>query len=63
MAPRTVIHVITRLDRGGSAQNTLLTALGHDRSRFDTLVVTGLPGPWEAQGGIKAAEESHRRLA
>ncbi len=63
MAPRKVIHVITRLDRGGSAQNTLLTALGHDRSRFAALVVTGLPGRWEAQGGIKAAEESHQRLA
>lgn len=63
MAARTVIHVITRLDRGGSAQNTLLTALGHDRSRFEALVVTGPPGRWEAQGGSKAAEENYRRLA
>jgi len=63
VAPLTIVHVITRLDRGGSAQNTLLTALGHDRTRFDTLVVTGPPGRWEAQGGNKAAEENYRRLA
>lgn len=63
MEPWKVIHVITRLDRGGSAQNTLLTALGHDRARFDPCVVTGVPGRWEAQGGIRAAEENHRRLA
>jgi len=31
---KTVIHVITQFDRGGSAQNTFLTVLGHDRTRF-----------------------------
>src|ERR1041385_7280082 len=39
--PWKVIHVITRLDHGGSAQNTMLTALGHDRSQFEPLVVAG----------------------
>lgn len=62
MAPRKVIHVITRLDRGGSAQNTLLTALGHDRRRFEPLVVAGVAGRWNDQGGDEAAEENHRRL-
>lgn len=57
-----VIHVITRLDRGGSAQNTLLTALGQDRSRFHPLVVTGLPGEGGRQGGLEAWEENRRRL-
>ena len=62
MAPRTVIHVITRLDYGGSAQNTMLTALGHDRERFIPLVVMGVPGRWDAQGGQGATEENVRLL-
>jgi len=60
--PRKVIHVITRLDRGGSAQNTLLTALGHDRSRYEPLVADGPPGRWTAQGGDVASAENARRL-
>jgi len=60
--PYKVIHVITRLDRGGSAQNTLLTAIGHDRSRFDPMVVAGLPGRWDAQGGAAATEENRLHL-
>lgn len=59
---RKVIHVITRLDYGGSAQNTMLTALGHDRSQFEPLVVAGYPGCWDAQGGQAATEENCRRL-
>ena len=42
-----VIHVITRLDWGGSAQNTFLTAIGHDRTRFHPMIVAGDPGPWD----------------
>jgi len=59
---RKVIHVITRLDYGGSAQNTMLTALGHDRAQFEPLVVAGYPGCWDAQGGQAATEENCRRL-
>lgn len=59
---RKVIHVITRLDYGGSAQNTMLTALGHDRALFEPLVVAGYPGSWDAQGGQEATEENCRRL-
>jgi glycosyltransferase involved in cell wall biosynthesis len=59
---RKVIHVITRLDYGGSAQNTMLTALGHDRAQFEPLVVAGYPGYWDAQGGQAATEENCRRL-
>lgn len=59
---RKVIHVITRLDYGGSAENTMLTALGHDRAQFEPLVVAGYPGSWDAQGGQAATEENCRRL-
>ncbi|THI90760.1 MAG: glycosyltransferase, partial [Nitrospira sp. CG24A] len=59
---KKVIHVITRLDYGGSAQNTMLTALGHDRAQFKLLVVAGYPGRWDAQGGQVATEENCRRL-
>jgi glycosyltransferase involved in cell wall biosynthesis len=60
--PRRVIHVITRLDHGGSAQNTMLTALGHDRAQFEPIVVAGHPGCWDAQGGQLATEENCRKL-
>ena len=56
MTPLKVIHLITRLDWGGSARNTMLTALGHDRSRFVPCVVAGHIGPWTAQGGAQATE-------
>ena len=59
---KKVIHVITRLDYGGSAQNTMLTALGHDPAQFEPLVVAGYPGSWDSQGGQAATEENCRRL-
>lgn len=62
MAPRTVVHMITRLDRGGSALNTMLTVLGHDRTQFEPMVIAGAPGAWDAQGGGAATEEQCRRL-
>lgn len=62
MAARTVLHIITRLDRGGSAQNTMLTVLGHDRTQYEPVVVAGHPGSWDAQGGMAATEEQCRRL-
>ncbi len=55
-APYRVIHVITRLDWGGSAQNTLLTVVGHNRSRFAPLVVAGAIGEWDDQGGLQASD-------
>jgi len=57
-----IIHVITRLDWGGSAQNTMLTVLGLDRSRFEPLVVAGRAGRWNDQGGDEAAAANFRRL-
>jgi len=37
-----VVHIITRLDKGGSAENTLLTAGGLDKQIYDVLLVKGL---------------------
>jgi glycosyltransferase involved in cell wall biosynthesis len=62
MAPQKVVHIITRLDRGGSAQNTMLTALGHDRSYFEPVVITGEVGRWDAQGGQTATIDNLRLL-
>lgn len=36
-----VLHIITRLDRGGSAENTLLTVAGLDPERFDVTLAVG----------------------
>ncbi len=62
MTPRKVVHIITRLDRGGSAQNTMLTVLGHDRTQFEPVVLAGGAGSWDAQGGPAATNENIRRL-
>lgn len=40
---KTIVHLITRLDQGGSARNTYLTVLGHDRRRFRVCLVCGQP--------------------
>jgi glycosyltransferase involved in cell wall biosynthesis len=36
-----ITHIITRLDMGGSAQNTLLTALNHDPQRYNVCLIKG----------------------
>lgn len=36
------IHIIARLDKGGSAENTLLTVMGLDREIYDVFLVKGL---------------------
>jgi glycosyltransferase involved in cell wall biosynthesis len=36
-----VIHVITRFDKGGSAENTFLTVRGLDKDLYDVLLVAG----------------------
>ncbi len=40
----------------------MLTALGHDRVRYEPLVVAGRPGRWDAQGGQAATDENCRLL-
>jgi glycosyltransferase involved in cell wall biosynthesis len=36
-----IIHVITRFDKGGSAENTFLSVHGLDRRRYDTWLIQG----------------------
>ncbi|MGE0642692.1 MAG: glycosyltransferase family 4 protein [Nitrospira sp.] len=62
MGPHKVIHIITRLDRGGSARNTMLTVLGHDRTQYEPIVITGEAGTWDAQGGRTATIDNLRQL-
>jgi glycosyltransferase involved in cell wall biosynthesis len=62
MTPLKVVHIITRLDWGGSAQNTMLTVMGHDRRRFKPVVIAGTASASDAQGGIAATEANRRRL-
>ena len=60
-----VVHVITRLDRGGSAQNTLLTC--HElNERYDMVVVHGLSleskmTNWERQSVERQIKEAQER--
>ncbi|NVM25417.1 MAG: glycosyltransferase [Desulfobacterales bacterium] len=64
-----IVHVITRLDRGGSAQNTLLTCLGLTE-RYELVLVHGLSfesrmTDWEKQSvqrGIEKAKERGVRV-
>ncbi len=52
-----VLHIITRLDPGGSAENTVLSAERVDPERFQSIVLTG-PG----LDGSGPSEEYRRRL-
>ncbi len=36
-----IIHLITRLDKGGSAENTLLTVLGIDKKKYEVVLAKG----------------------
>ncbi|MFH1367775.1 MAG: glycosyltransferase family 4 protein [Elusimicrobiota bacterium] len=38
-----IVHIITRLDTGGSAENTIITCSLSDKSRFETTLVYGPP--------------------
>lgn len=53
--PIRVLHVITRLDRGGSAENTLLTVAGMDPNCYASTVVVG-----PTQGPRSPTEERAR---
>ncbi|MGA3206900.1 MAG: glycosyltransferase family 4 protein [Syntrophales bacterium] len=37
-----VIHVITRFDKGGAAENTYLTIKGLDKNRYEVILIRGL---------------------
>ncbi|MDY6853501.1 MAG: glycosyltransferase family 4 protein [Thermodesulfobacteriota bacterium] len=42
MENKKILHIITRLDKGGSAENTLLTALELNKDEYDVVLVKGL---------------------
>ena len=50
-----VAHIITRLDFGGAQGNTLYTAAGLDRERFDAVIIAG-------PGGMLAGKADPDRL-
>jgi glycosyltransferase involved in cell wall biosynthesis len=53
------IHIITRMDKGGSAENTLLTVKGLDKSVYDVTLINGLSfESMMTSGESKAVEES-----
>ena len=58
-----VLHIITRFDKGGSAQNTYLTLLGLKERNFQSYFVTGLSLESEMKyAEIKAQEKDIQRL-
>ena len=65
-----VYHVITRFDKGGSAENTFITVRGLDKARYDVVLVTGASPPGNAgdpeakaiQANITAVREHQVRL-
>src|SRR2546427_5089356 len=43
LTPKKVVHIITRLDHGGSGRETLQTGLGHDRGPVPVSIAFGRP--------------------
>ena len=65
-----VVHIITRFDKGGSAENTFLTVRDLDKNRYDVVFIKGA-SPQENLGELEyraveanlvAAREHHVRL-
>jgi len=53
-----VLHIITRFDKGGSAQNTFLTLLGLKKQNFQSCLIAGLSSESEMKyEEIKAKEK------
>lgn len=65
-----VIHVITRFDKGGSAEDTFLTVRGLDQARYDVVLIKGTSSPGDSgdpeteavQANVNTAREHHVRL-
>lgn len=54
-----VLHIITRLDKGGSAENTFLTVRDLDKARYDLLLVKGTVLPEKSVDPEARAVESN----
>ncbi len=52
-----VLHIITRLDKGGSAENTFLTVMGLDKEKYDLTLMSG-PVDDPSQERRKQVEDS-----
>lgn len=52
-----VLHIITRLDKGGSAENTFLTVKGLDKEKYDVTLMSG-PVDDPSQERRKQVEDS-----
>ena len=65
-----VIHVITRFDKGGSAENTFITVRDLDKGSYDVVFIKGTSPPGNSgdletravEANIAAAREHHVRL-
>jgi len=65
-----VIHVITRFDKGGSAENTFITVRDLDKVRYDIVLVMGASPPGNSgdleteavQANVNTARGHHVRL-
>jgi glycosyltransferase involved in cell wall biosynthesis len=65
MGKTKVIHVITRFDKGGAAENTFLTIKGLDSARYEVILIRGLShesnmGPSETRAIEASLEEAGR---
>jgi len=61
-----IIHVITRFDKGGSAENTFLTVKGLDKSKYEVILVRGLShesqmGAAESKAVAQSLDEAQRK--
>jgi len=58
--PPRILHIITRMTRGGAQENTLATIRGLDQKGYQTVLVTG--PSWGPEGEIlsKALREGHQ---
>ena len=54
-----VIHVITRFDKGGSAENTFLTVRGLDKEKYDVMLIRGLSQEFRMSEQEAAAVEKN----
>ena len=65
-----VIHVITRFDKGGSAENTFITVRDLDKARYDVVLVKGASPPGNSgdleieavQANVNTVRRHHVRL-
>jgi glycosyltransferase involved in cell wall biosynthesis len=58
-----VVHIITRFDKGGSAENTFLTVRGLDKDRYDVVLVKGASPPGNPEDPEAAAIQANMTAA